>query len=71
MEHAFIYAAKQINELWAIIPLCWYHHLGEGLDKQQNQAIALRRATEHDLSKYPRKPWEQIKKSLLANYCKS
>lgn len=60
-EHAFIYAGKQINEKWAIIPLCVYHHLGEGLDKHENQRIALRRATEEDLAKYPKKDWEYEK----------
>ena len=57
-EHAFIYAGKQINEAWAIIPLCWFHHLGPGVDKRINEAIALNRATEEDLKKYPKKNWQ-------------
>lgn len=65
-EHAFIYAGKQINEKWAIIPLCRYHHLGDGLDKRKNQLIALQRATPEDLAKYPKTDWEQLKKSLLS-----
>lgn len=60
-EHAFIYAGKQINEKWAIIPLCVYHHLGDGLDKRKNEAIALARATLGDVMKYPRKNWAQMK----------
>ncbi len=48
-EHSFIYAGRQINERWAIIPLCWYHHLGEGLDKEINVWIALGRATNEEL----------------------
>ena len=64
-EHAFIYAGRQINERWAIIPLCWFHHLGAGLDKQVNQAIALSRASDIDLMKYPRTNWSQLKKYLL------
>lgn len=63
-EHAFIYAGRQVNERWAIIPLCWHHHLGEGLDKNVNKRISLARATDEDLAKYPRAPWAQIKKSL-------
>lgn len=65
-EHAFIYAGKQINEKWAIIPLCEFHHdlgiyQGNGdLDKDLNQLIALDRATSEDLAKYPRKDWRQI-----------
>lgn len=58
-EHAFIYAGKQINEKWAIIPLCVYHHLGEGLVKNENQRIALDRATPEDLAKYPSFDWEK------------
>ncbi len=61
-EHAFIYAGRQINEKWAIIPLCVYHHLGEGLDKRLNEIIAVSRATPEDLAKYPRKNWLIYKK---------
>ncbi len=57
-EHAFIYAGRQINEAWAIIPLCEYHHLGKGLNKKINQEIALNRATEQDLNKYPKKQFK-------------
>lgn len=53
-EHAWIYAGRQINERWAIIPLCWYHHLGDGMNKRENQRISLARASEEDLKKYPR-----------------
>lgn len=64
IEHAFIYASKQIDELWNFVPLCWYHHLGEGLDKNINQFLSLERATEEDLAKYPRKNWKQLRISL-------
>jgi hypothetical protein len=62
-EHALIYAGRQINEKWAIIPLCVYHHLGEGLNKRTNERIAVARATEEDLKKYPRKNWKQYQKT--------
>lgn len=42
-EHAFIYKNK-IQERWAIIPLCVYHHLGNGLNKELNHYLALKRA---------------------------
>lgn len=58
-EHALIYAGRQINEKWAIIPLCVYHHLGEGLDKRLNERIAVSRATPEDLAKYPKRDWKQ------------
>lgn len=60
MEHSLIYAGRQIDEVWAIIPLCVYHHLGEGLNKELNQYISLQRATKEDLAKYPRKNWVQM-----------
>lgn len=65
IEHAWIYAGRQINEMWAFVPLCTYHHLYEGLDKEENQRISLRRATDEDLAKYPKKDWQQLRKYLL------
>lgn len=67
-EHAFIHAGKQIQERWAIIPLCWRHHLGDLLDKELNQAIALANATDEDLAKYPRTNWAQLKEYLFKKY---
>ena len=65
-EHAFTYAQRQINEKWAIIPLCWNHHLGNKLDKNKNRLIALKRATKQDLLKYQKVNWEQELKRLEA-----
>jgi hypothetical protein len=54
-EHAIIYAGKQLNEKWAIIPLCEYHHAvnrhqdGGELNKEINVMIALNRATDQEL----------------------
>ena len=56
-EHALMYAGRQIQKKWAIIPLCVYHHLGPGLNKHLNQYIALERATAADLAEYPKKDW--------------
>ena len=56
-EHVFIYAGKQINEVWAILKLCEWHHLGDGLNKRENERLAVARATEEDLAKYPKKDW--------------
>ena len=66
-EHAFIYAGQQIQEVWAIIPLCWWHHLGAGLDKRKNQLISLLRATAADLAKYPNKNWTEELRRLKNN----
>ena len=73
-EHAFIYAGRQIQEKWAIIPLCEYHHAvcrfqdSGSLNKEYNQYIALCRASDEDLAKYPRRDWEQLKKYLHEKY---
>ena len=67
-EHAFIYAGKQINEKWAIVPCCMYHHRGEGLDKHFNQWVAINRATEEELQKYGKKNWAQLKATLNEEY---
>ena len=69
-EHAFTYAGKQINEFWAIIPLCEYHHLGEGLNKAVNQIIAARRATKEDRKKYPHINWAYLDKLILPKTAK-
>jgi hypothetical protein len=57
-EHAIIHAGRQLNEKWAIIPLCEYHHGvnqfqdGGDLKKEKNIWIALNRATDQQLIKY-------------------
>lgn len=66
-EHTLIYAGKQIDEVWAIIPLCEYHHAvntyqdSGDLRKEVNVWIALNRATDDDLIKYS-KAVDYIKK---------
>jgi len=56
-EHTHIYGGKQIQEKWAIIPLCAFHH-GVGvyqdkgdLKKELGQWIALTRATDEELER--------------------
>lgn len=56
-EHAIIFAGRQLNEKWAIIPLCEYHYgVGKYLDggdlnKEKNRWIALNRATREELNR--------------------
>jgi len=69
-EHVWIYGGRQINEIWAIIGLCEYHHLGKGLNKEMNQWISLKYATAEMLKKYPRRAWEQIRSFLNKKYNK-
>ena len=64
-EHAFTYRGRQINEAWAIVPVCTYHHRGPGLNKEYNQYRTIIRADIDDLCKrMPNKDWRQIKKYL-------
>lgn len=54
-EHSIIFAGSQLQERWAIIPLCeWGHSVnsyqdGPGLDKKKNIWIATQRATVEEL----------------------
>lgn len=57
IEHAIIYAGRQLNELWAYVPLCAYHHAVDefqdsgDLNKEKNVWLALKRATDEELDK--------------------
>jgi len=65
-EHAWIYAGKQINEIWAIVPCCEPHNVGvSGEEKDWNRHIALLRASKEDLAKYPKKDWIQERNRLI------
>jgi hypothetical protein len=64
-EHAFLYAGKQINEPWNIIPVCEYHHRGDGLNKRLNEWFALERADmDHLTLMMPRYDWQQRRSYL-------
>lgn len=61
-HHIWIYAGKQINEKWAIVPACPSHHdrAHQHEIKNRFEAISLQRAAQEDLNKYPKKNWKQI-----------
>ena len=67
IEHVF---GRNCEEVWNCIWLCWYHHLGQGLDKEINRHIAYSQASEDDLNKYPKRTmaWKQEKKYLAEKY---
>lgn len=75
-EHVFIYAGRQIQEVWSIIPICEYHHdvgiyQGNGnLKKEIHQWIALSRAKEWDFTKYPKGGYAELKRRLIRKYGK-
>jgi len=65
-EHCWIYAGKQINETWAIVPLAKRFNTSHPpqIVKEYCRWISLMRATKKDLAKYPKKDWDQEKKYL-------
>lgn len=66
-HHVWIYAGRQINEPWAIMPACHAHHAMVTQDKAIRMAFeagSLLIATEAQLAEYPRKDWVQIKRTL-------
>jgi len=71
-EHAFIYSGKQIQEWWAIIGVCYYHHRGDGQNKDFNKWCALKRVTAKQFAelkeKYPRFNWDWEYKRLQKKY---
>lgn len=74
-EHTLIYASKQIDEVWAIIKICEYHHAvgkyqdGGNLQKQKNVWVALNRATDDELRKYSKAiDYINLRKKLNEHY---
>lgn len=64
-EHCWIYAGRQINEAWAIVPLRRDLNVNMTIQvKEYCRWISINRATDEDLAKYPKKDWAQIKKYL-------
>lgn len=53
-HHNLIYAGRQVNEKWCILPLCVYHH---SIEKESEFGsyldwVMVNRATEDELKKY-------------------
>lgn len=68
-NHALIYQGRQINEPYAIIALCKYHHRGNNgtifkYVKDKCEAIAISTGLEHLKINYPKRNWEQEIKRL-------
>lgn len=67
-EHAWIYANNKVQEWWAILPVCWYHHQGGGMDKDYHRYRSILRAPLIGLIKYPLIDWVQKAKYLDSVY---
>lgn len=59
IEHSYVYAGRQIDELWNLLPLCEFHHLGHGLNKKMNHWFSINRMTQEDEKKYPKFNWKR------------
>jgi len=75
-EHSIIIAGRQLNEPWAILSLCEYHHSVNqyqdrgDLKKEYNRYLAYKQATIQDLAKYPKANFQQEKDYLMKKYDK-
>ena len=64
VEHALYYAGKKIQDDFALIDLCEFHHGVEhyancyGQNKRRHREIAMAQATEADKKKYPKLQWK-------------
>lgn len=65
-HHVWTYSSNQIQEIWAIVGICKYHHDRAEIPeiKKLIQYHSLSKATADDLKKYPKKNWMQLKKYL-------
>ncbi len=75
IDHAIIYAGRQLDELWALIPICAKHHdvdqfQGDGnLNREKHTWIALNRATDEELLRISKAiNYLELRKTLNAKY---
>jgi protein involved in ribonucleotide reduction len=67
-NHVWIYAGKQINEIWSIVPLCTYCHRGNNgtifqASKEASEKESIKRLVEsnfENLELYYKKDWDSI-----------
>ena len=75
-EHALIYAGKKMQDKFAIVPLCEYHHsIGKhhedgDLQKDYGQWVAISRMTPEDYLNYPKRNWKKDLQLLENKYGK-
>lgn len=63
-HHVWKYAGKQIQEVFAVMPLCTRHHEYEYRFRDIIKRISLSRATPQELLKYPKIDWGLEKERL-------
>jgi len=68
-EHALIFAGKQVQEKWAVVPLCWWAHSGPGLVKEINVWLALNQGTDEEIKRISKVvDYQRIKRNLNDKY---
>lgn len=55
VEHAF---GRIKQPRWSLVFLCWYHHLGAGLNKELNKHLAYSQVTEKEIKETWPKTYE-------------
>lgn len=75
MEHAIIYAGKQLQEEWSILPICEFHHGVNNfqdrgnLNKEKHVWIALNRASDDELIAISKNvPYLDLRQRLNVKY---
>jgi hypothetical protein len=66
-DHAVEYRGRQVNEIWAIVPVCEHHHAGQQY-KERRQLVALNRATVQELEAMSKTNWIQRRDYLRTKY---
>jgi hypothetical protein len=74
-EHAIIFAGRQLQKKFAILPICAYHHEvdefqdGGGMNKELHIYLALRRATDSELNEINKVGnYFEVRKRLALKY---
>lgn len=69
-HHALIERNKRLQEAFAIVSACTYHHRGAGKNDAKWRLIAYKNASAEDFEKHPksRARWEQEMRYLTTKY---
>lgn len=73
-EHALTYGSRQIDEAWAILKICEFHHAVNTyqdcgkMNKEKHIWLALNRATDDELDKYYKADFKSKRERLNKIY---
>jgi hypothetical protein len=66
IEHSILYAGRQIDDLWNLLPICEYHHAVNKymdcgkMNKEKHEWLALRQAPPEAREKYYKIDWSKL-----------